>query len=159
MWSKGDLVAEALTEIGLAGHQFDATPEELQGALRRLDSMMATWEARGVACGYALPSSPDGSNATDPSGLPDTANEAVYLGLAIRIAPSYGKAVSVDTRVAARNAYELLLLKPAQPQTQQFPAMPGGAGNRGYQRLPYLPEPDRSPLTEGAGESLAILPE
>lgn len=159
MWTKLDLIAEAFTEIGIPGHQFDATPEELQGALRRMDSMMATWQARSINVGYAMPGTIGGSDVNDASGLSDTANEAVYLGLAIRIAPSFGKQISPDTRIAARNAYELLLLPSAQPQTQQFPAMPMGAGNRTQQGRYFLDEPDDSPLTQGAGESLAILPE
>ena len=54
---------------------------------------------------------------------------------------------------------ELLDLAAAQPQSQQFPAMPMGAGNRTQQGRHFFAEPDGSPLTEGAGESLAILPE
>ncbi len=142
------------------GAAFDASPEELQADLRRMDAMVAGWEVKGVRFGYAMATA-GGGNLDDNSGIPDGAAEAVYLGLAVRIAPGYGKAVAAETRSAARTAYDALLLDAAFPQAQQLRGgMPAGAGNKpGVFHTVFLPDPDPSPLRQGAGESLDILSE
>ena len=57
-WTKREIVEEAYGELALAGYVFDLDPEEEQAALRKLDTMMAVWDARGVRLGYPLASSP-----------------------------------------------------------------------------------------------------
>ena len=161
-WTKRELVTEAFGELALAGYEFDITPEEQQTALRRLDTMMATWEARGVRVGYAFPACPDDSDLDTDSGLPDAAVETTYLHLAIRLAASYGKQVSMDTKRSAREGFEQLLWRAAQPIEQQQPStMPRGAGNRLWRnsQRPFFPTPDDSPLGIGQGGDLNIAPE
>lgn len=145
-WTKQQLIEEAFTELGMAPSVFDLDPEELQTGLRRLDGMMATWEANGIRCGYALPSGPDASDLDDASGIPDTAAEAVYCSLAIRLAPWKGKVVRSETRAAAAEGYAALERAAAQPGQQQLRSIPAGAGNRGRYRQ-FTPAPDTSPLT------------
>mgnify|MGYP003525752305 CR=1 FL=1 len=53
-WTKRQFVTQAFEEIGLAAYVFDLTPEQLQSALRRLDSMMASWNAKGIRLGYQI---------------------------------------------------------------------------------------------------------
>jgi hypothetical protein len=161
MWSKRSLIDEALQELAL-GSGFDITPEEQQTALRRLDTMMATWEAKGIRVGYAFPASPDDSDIDAASGLPDAAVETVYLNLAKRLAPGYGKQLQAATLTAAREGYTTLLRAAAQPQEQQMPnTMPLGAGNRqwGFDLNPFYPTPNTSPLGTTQGGDLSILPE
>ena len=159
MWTKQQLITSAREELGM-GSAFDASPEELQSDMRRMDAMIAAWEVKGVRFGYTMATA-GGGNLADDSGIPDGAAEAVYLGLALRIAPGYGKAITTETRSAARNAYDALLLDAAFPQAQQLRGgMPAGAGNKPTgSRAVFLPEPDPNPLREGAGESLDILSE
>lgn len=164
-WTKLQLVEAAFGELALAGHAFDITPEEQRAALNRLDSLMATWEGRGIRLGYAMPASPDDSDINDASGLPDGACEAVFMHLAIRLAAGFGKALSAPQLRIAREAFMPLLNAAAQPQNQQLPAgMPLGAGNA----RPYYPrsaagrftgEPDRSPLQTTQGGDLSISPD
>lgn len=161
-WTKRQLVDEAFAELALAGYTFDITPEEQQTALRRLDTMMATWEGRGVRVGYAFPSSPDTSDLDTDSGLPDRAVETVYLHLAIRIATGFGKMLPSATRKAASEGYEALLWAGAQPQQQQLPnTMPRGAGNKPWRTVnqPFFPTPSDDPLQVGRGGDLDILQE
>lgn len=163
MFTKRQLIDEAFGELALAGHDFDITPEEQQAALRRLDVLMATWEMRNIRVGYALPATPDESDLDQLSGLPDSANEAVYMALAMRLAAGYGKALSLDQRRIAREAFAPLLRAAAQPQRQQLPGgMPLGAGNsRGYlyPAGPFTQPPDTNPLQITQGGDLQILPE
>ncbi len=161
-WSKRQIISEAFGELAIQGYEFDVSPEEVQTALRRLDTMMATWEARGIRVGYAFPSSPEDSSADSDSGLPDSAVETTYLNLAIRLAAGYGKQISAETKRSAKEGFDTLLWAAAQPIEQQQPdTMPRGAGNRawGDNPRPFFPTPDNSPLGIGAGGSLDIHPE
>lgn len=159
-WLKRQLIDEAFAELTLQGFEFDTTAEEQQTALRRLDAMMATWEGRGIRLGYALPSSPDASDLDQDSGIPDTAAEAVFLALAVRIAPGFGKQVPTLTLTNARNAFEPLQFAAARPQAQPMPStMPLGAGNKGLRRTggAFFPTPSNDQLPVGAGGDLDIL--
>lgn len=158
MWTKRAIVEEAFAELALQGYVFDLTPEEMQTALRRLDTMLATWEAHGVRVGYAF----GGDDLDAPSGLPDYAVEAAFLGLAVRLAPGFGKQLSSDTRRAANESYDYLLWAAAQPIQQQLPnTFARGAGNRiwRWSQRPFFPTPDSNPLTNPQGGDLGIAPE
>jgi hypothetical protein len=130
-WTKRQFIVQAFEEIGLAAYVFDLGPEQLESALRRLDSMMATWNGKGIRLGYPIPSSPQDSNLDSATNVPDAANEAIYLNLGIRLAPGFGKTVSVDTKVAAKMGYDNLLARMSMPMERQMPGdMPRGAGNK-----------------------------
>jgi len=162
-WLKGDLVNEAFSELALAASVFDLTPSEQATALRRMDAMLATWAAKGVRIGYVFPSDPNGSQVTDDSGIPDSAAETVYTNLALRLAPGFGKQVPLDTRLNARQGYDMLLWNAAHPVEQQLPnTMPRGAGNKPWRRTaqPFMPIPDPDPLQyDDQTNDLDILPE
>ena len=159
MWTKRELVNEAFAELALAGHQFDLEPEEMQTALRRMDAMVAAWEAKGIRIGYALPSGPSSSDLDDASGIPDAAVQAVFLGLAVQLAPGFGKTLPPETRKSARDAYDALLIAAAQPPEQQLTSnLPMGAGFKRRERI-FFPIPDTSPVQTTQGGDLDILPE
>lgn len=150
-WTKRQHINQAFTEIGKNPAIFNIDPDDMQAALRTLDSMMATWGNRGIRLGYALPSSSDSSELDSDSGVPDWANEAVYLTLAVRLAPSYGKTVSQHTLLAQRTAFASLPNLGAFPPEQQFRnGLPSGAGNKPYRTPNYtfLPPPVE-PLSAG----------
>lgn len=161
MWTKRQLIEEAFAELAIAGYVFDLSSEELQTALRRLDTMMATWEAKGIRIGYAMPSGPTTSSLDSASGIPDSAVEAAFMNLAVRLAAGFGKQVSQDTRIKARDAYDTLLWAAAHPVEQQLPnTLPRGAGQKPWRSThdPFFPPPDSSPLrTTQDGGDLEIL--
>jgi hypothetical protein len=143
-WTKRQFVTQAFEEIGLAAYVFDLSPEQLQSALRRLDSMMASWNAKGIRLGYPIPSSPDNSSLDEETNVPDSANEAIYTNLSTRIAPGYGKTVSEQTKATAKDAYNTLMSLAAMPPQQQMPGtMPAGAGNKPWRVYddPFLRAP------------------
>jgi hypothetical protein len=128
-YTKQEFIEAAFEEIGLASYVYDLEPEQLQSALRRLDSMLATWNIKGIRLGYPLPSSPGGSNLDDDSNVPDAANQAIILGLAIQLAPGFGKVASRETKVAFKDAYIGLINFAITTPEMQFPTtMPRGAG-------------------------------
>jgi RNase H-fold protein (predicted Holliday junction resolvase) len=143
-WTKQQLINAALEEIGIS-YAFDVQPEELQSALRRLDSMMAEWNVEGIRVGYPI-ATIDTSSLTTDSGVPDSATEAIITNLAIRIAPSYGKAVAREVKVTAKKAYNTLQMRALtqDPQEKQFPnTLPIGAGNKRYKNRNqnFMPTP------------------
>lgn len=161
-WTKRQLIDEAFAELAIASYVFDLDPEEQQTALRRLDTMMASWDGRGIHVGYALPSGPSGSDLDDESGIPDSAAETVYLNLAIRLAPGFGKLVKPETKKSARDGYDQLLWASVYPQQQQLPhTMPRGAGNKTWRTTadPFFSVPDTDPLQITQGGDLDILSE
>jgi hypothetical protein len=159
-WTKGELISEAFAELAIAGRDFDITPEEQQFALRRMDSMVTMWDARGIQIGYQLPRNPGESDLNAVTDIPDTAAEAVFLNLAIRLASAFGKALTQDTKTNARDAFDVLLRAAAMPMQQQMPnTMPRGAGNKHWQitQQPFFPTPEVDPLA--ADNDLDFLPE
>lgn len=142
-YTKRQFVEEAFAELGMASYTFDLSPQQLDACLRRLDTMMATWNARGIRLGYPLPSSPQDSDLDTDTQVPDSANEAIIANLAIRLAPQYGKTVSLDTRTTAKQAYDTLLARAAFPIEQQFPrTLPMGAGQKPWRYDdPFMPAP------------------
>lgn len=154
-WTKQQFVEQAFEEIGLAAYVFDLSPEQLQSGLRKLDGMMAAWNARGIRVGYPIPSSPENSNLDDETNVQDSANEAIYLNLSVRIATGLGKTVLPETKANAKMAYDTLLSLAAMPMEQQLPAtMPAGAGNKWRSiESPFMPKPV-DPLLAGQDDEI-----
>jgi hypothetical protein len=142
-YTKRQLIEMAYEEIGYASYVYDLQPEQLESALRRLDGMMALWNAKGLRLGYPLPSSPQDSDLDEESGIPDSANMAVYQNLAVALAPTVGKTVAVETAAMAKLGYNTLLGRAAMPPEMQLPnTMPAGAGNKTYDTPFVLPPSD-----------------
>ena len=132
-YSKKQFVQAALEEIGLAAHIFDASPEEIESGVRRLDAMIGQWNARGIRLGYPMPDSPENTVIDQKTSVPDSTNDAVITGLAVRLAPSYGKALARETKVNAKSGFDTLVLLSGvtSPLEKQFPnTMPVGAGHK-----------------------------
>jgi hypothetical protein len=148
-WTKRQYIEQAFEELGLAAYLYDLTAEQLNSALYRLDAMMASWVSKGIFVCYPAPVTPQDSVLDEDTGVPDWANEAIILNFALKLAPSYGKTVSDQTKVSAKQAYDALLTMTNQTYLMQWPSsMPAGAGyrKRGFLQ-PFLPRPDTNPIT------------
>lgn len=110
-WTKRQLINKAFAELGLGSYALDAEPDELRDAMHQLDAMMGRWTGRGIVFDtvYPQPASLDAGDIDADSNVPSNATEAVYLNLALRIAPGFGKTPSPDTKRDARRAYSDLL--------------------------------------------------
>lgn len=133
MTTKRELIDMAFEAIGLAAYAYDIQPEQMEASRRKLDSMMAQWNARGIRLGFPVPSSPDGGDVDQETNLPDAALEAVYLNLAKRIAPGFGKQLTPETKAMARESFDALMVRAVKPIEMQIPGgVPLGAGVRTY---------------------------
>ncbi|MGB3465680.1 MAG: packaged DNA stabilization gp4 family protein [Cyclobacteriaceae bacterium] len=143
-YTKGDIVKSALNEIGIADYDFDLSPEQKQSALQRLDSMIAEWNGRGIMLGYPMSGAVLGSKLEQDSNVPDFALEAIILNLSIRISPSYGKSVSIDTKIQAKNSLDVIIKRCMKLPSMQLPSMPTGAGYK--TEYPYSSDPEETNL-------------
>ena len=152
-YSKRQFIEMAFEEIGF-GYPYSIHPDQMESALKKLYAMMAQWNAKGLRLGYPIPSSPENSDIADDTNVPDTANEAIYLNLAIRIAPSFGKQVSIETKQFAKQSYNVLLALSAMPKEVQITGLPKGAGHKPYRlgRSEFLSPPADTLLVGQDGE-------
>jgi hypothetical protein len=131
-YTKLQFIQGAFDEMGMADYVFDLSPEQLDRALRRLDAMMAEWNAKGIRLGYPLPVRPEDSVLSDDSYVPDSANEAIITNLAVRLAPGHGKTLSPDTKATAKLSLNTLTAIAVMPGEMALPTtLPSGAGNKG----------------------------
>lgn len=144
-YTKGELVQHALDEIGIANYAFDLTTDQLDRALARLDAMMGEWGGRRIRLGYPIAANPKVIEANTQSNVPDWAVEAVITNLAIRLAPSFGKSVSPDTRATATRGMNTLLARAARPSPARLGPMIAGAGNKSAS--PFIPADDDNKVT------------
>ena len=138
-WTKREFILAAFEELGLSDANYNLQDSQLKTALKRLDSMLATWNGKAIRISFPLTSSPTSDTDLEASldvdtTVPDVANEAIYTNLAIRIASSFGKPVSMELKTNARDAYRTLLSSNAYP----------------------VPMRKRSPLPKGAGAKTHI---
>lgn len=143
-WTKGQFIRMAYSTLGL--RQSDVDAEANENALTVLDSMLAAWLRNpGVHLGWVFPASPSDSSASTVTNVPDDANEAIYLHLAKRLAPSVGKALPMNAEAAAARAYAAICAAYLPLGEVRRPNwLPVGAGNKPISTLQseFFPEPD-----------------
>lgn len=134
-WSKKEFIIRAFEEIGLASYLYDLTPDELNSVAKKLEAMMASWIAKGVNFGYPISFDINNIDLNAQTLVPEIANEAIYLNLATRIAPSFGKTLSLETKANAADAYRSVLAYISKPcMLPVDPSLPIGAGYKPYYR-------------------------
>lgn len=146
-WTKRQYILAAFEEIGLASYIYDLTADQLSSALLRLDSMMGSWNLKGINVGWPISSAPQTSSIDDETpAVPDSCNEPIILNLAVRLGPGYGKEVALETKMAAKQSYDAMLIQFTIPAELQMPTtMPSGSGNK-YWNDRYLIQPNLDPL-------------
>lgn len=150
-YAKRWFVTKAFAKVGLAEYAFDLQPEQLQEALEILDSMMATWDGKGIRVGWSIPNAEGESSLDDQVDVPYFAREAIFLQAGIRLGPNFGKTISAEHKLNAKLALDDLMCFTARPVPQQFPdTMPSGAGNKPWRTVdnPFL-GPPVDPLAAG----------
>lgn len=85
------VIADAFLGVNVIRDGETPTAEMQAQAIRRLNQMMAVWEADGRNLGYI----PIGT-VTDTLTVPDGALMGIYSSLAILLAPSFGASVSPE---------------------------------------------------------------
>ena len=158
-FTKRQFVEQAFRKAGLAALVFDLQPDQLQSAAVDMDAMVSTWYNKGIKIGYPLPTSPENTDLDQETGVPFEANEAIYLNLALRIVPDFGKTIMPEVKTAAKLAYDVLLARAAMPGKQQMPdTMPQGAGNKPWRNdETFMNSPNLAPLDVADSGNLTFL--
>jgi hypothetical protein len=152
-WTKREFVLQAFAEIGLASYVYDLAARAAADGAEQSRRYARDLECR-TASAWATRFRPRPSSSDldqNSSGVPDAANEAIYLNLAIRIASSVGKTPSAELKENGLAAYNSLLLAQfAFPMERQLPRnFPAGAGNKPWlYEQPFL-APPTDPVTTG----------
>lgn len=129
--TKRTLILMAFEDCGMPGYEFEASPEEITSAVRRLDAMMQLMQARGVRLPYNFPTAIGTSDPDDESGLPDYAVTGIAGKLADELAPSIGKTLSPAQRRKTSEAWSIIQAKTLEIPELRLPgSTPRGAGNQ-----------------------------
>jgi len=105
---------------------------------------MGEWDGRGIHIAYPI-TSPATIDLDASSNVPNFATRAVILGLAVELAPQFGRQVMQSTRSNAQRALETVMSRLATAPQMQFPnTTPSGAGNKPWlsPANPFLQPPD-----------------
>lgn len=152
---KSDLVRDALSKLGIIDYDYDIDPAEFRTGLIALETMIASWDARGIKFGYIIAPTPEQAKGEDDAGIPDIARKAIVYHLAIEMADSYGKAISPTVASgAAVGMSDLLSAIQYIPQVQYPSNMPRGSGNtlrryrwnRFYRPVPTVDADNAGPI-------------
>lgn len=157
-WTKQQVVVKAFSEAGIAADESGITPQELFNGMTSLDAMMAQWDSAGIHLRYPIPSNPTEGNLSDDSRLPVYALEAVYMGLAIRLAAPLGRQLLPKFLGMAQAAYSRLSAIKTKPSPyKKSGGTPAGMGNRrgGWRGRRFL-DPDDDTISDGTGSELEI---
>ena len=155
-WTKRQFITAAYEEIGYADYVYDLDAEQMQKALWRLESMIGAWDGVGIRVGYPLADNPEQADLDTETNVPYFSNRTIYTNLAVSLAPTVGKVPTQETKIIAKDSYDILAQRAAQPTPQQFPdTLPSGAGNKPWRDLqdPFL-RPDNSGLDAGSDSEL-----
>lgn len=97
------VIKDSLLALNVIRASQNPTADQQALCIRRLNQMMAGWEADGKRLGYI----PVGT-ATDVLTVPDAAILGIVTHLAIYVAPYFGASVSAELAAAADKGMELI---------------------------------------------------
>ena len=128
MITKGDIVNQAFEYLRISGLTNEAAPRDTRLALRSLDSMMLAWTNKGLNLSWNKSDDFTDPGPQEDSGISDADYEAIYVNLAVKLAPAFGKPpTQLDS--FARELYAGLF-STELPTQQNNTYMPLGSGNR-----------------------------
>lgn len=149
----GEIITDALEEILVQADEAPIEASEGRAALRLLNDMMYSYDAKGIHLGYTWLDS-TGDVLTVPLG----AIRWIKLQLAIELAPKYDATVTEDILRKTKDAFQAVLNLTVDMADSEYPStLPQGSGNvypdGAY--YPFYPDQQDTILTETGG-SIAL---
>ena len=126
---KVDLINDAYSMLRISGMTVDPTPQDLELALMRMESMMDEWLSRNVDIGYFFEDKPDPNTE---SGVIRAYWNAIASNLALRLTPDFNKQLHPILLGQARQAYSSMSGRVARERIDQieYPRrQPRGSGS------------------------------
>lgn len=134
-WTKKQLIDQAFSKIGLSSYQYDLQPEDAINAVITMDAIVGNIN---IPLSYNMANDPSQADPNQESGLPNWANQAVYLSLAIAMCPNYGKTASAELKASAQSAINRMYAMASSSVDSLVPDnMPSGQGNKPWSRNIY----------------------
>lgn len=120
-----EVVEDAFEEIAVKTAEVSLESDELQAGIRRCNDMLTEWDDQGIIVGYNPV-----LNGSDTLEVDRNAIGAIKLKLAIRLAPSFQKPVTIILNQNANEAFDRLLASSSNIGPVAFPdTLPLGSGN------------------------------
>lgn len=141
MKTKIQIVSMAFDELRINGITSSADSEDNVLSLQSLEQLVSELQ---IDIGWRFEAEPDPNTM---SGIPQFAESAIYMALAVRIAPRYGKDPSM-LRTQASAAMSTLVARVKKPRQISYSTrMPMGLGNRRQYRYnrQFMPPADVAP--------------
>lgn len=125
--TKIDLINMAFEHLRISGITTQAVPEEIQFALSLLERMAAELQERNIVLGYNFEDVPD---VNSDAGIGLWAANGIETNLAARMAASFGKTISNELALMARQSMSNLSSRTANVRVTPYPhRQPRGNGN------------------------------
>ena len=131
MITKNELVLDAYEEMRVSGLTVTPSPGEVTSAIKKMDSMILSWQNKGLCFGYVKSAGYNDIDPTQDSGVSDSDAFAIVYNLAKTLCPMYGKQADRETKVNAKVSYEGLF-SPELTTREQTPYLPRGAGGSSF---------------------------
>jgi len=129
MEKAGDIIKDALTEITVLGAEAPVEPTDAQGAIRYLNRLMASLDAKGVDLGYT-----EVTSFADDITVPAGANEGMVFLLAQRLWNQYSDGSPIPGSLVASAVSGLKAMRAIAVTigASEYPStLPIGSGNEG----------------------------
>lgn len=114
--TKIDLINMAFEHLRISGITTQAVPEEIQFALSLLERMAAELQERNIVLGYNFEDVPD---VNSDAGIELWAANGIETNLAARMAASFGKTISNELALMARQSMSNLSSRTANRKFYQ----------------------------------------
>lgn len=150
MITKGDIVRQAFTHLRISGLTSKATPEDTRLALQTLESMLLAWTNKGLNLSWNKSDNFVDPDPHEDSGISDANYEAIYVNLAVKLLPPFGKEAPTRLESFARELYAGLF-STVLPTQQNNTYMPLGSGNRRGAYTPVYQEANETIDIENDG--------
>jgi hypothetical protein len=144
-----EVVTDALEEIIVQTSEYPISASDGKKAIRALNDMMTSWDAKGINLGYTIV-----SDMKDEVTVPRGAILGIKKNLAISLAKSFDEPVTDDLRIEARDGLRTIISISIGGSTTEYPCtLPQGSGNTypGYADNKFYPEQESTILTETGG--------
>ncbi|MFW0778457.1 MAG: packaged DNA stabilization gp4 family protein [Rickettsiales bacterium] len=147
MQLKVDVINGAYSQLKISGLTVDPTPEDIEVALSRLESMMHELASRNIDVGYNFEESP---NPNSPTNADLSSTQMMEANLALRLIPDFGKVADPVLVGVARSSMAAISSVSARKfiKSVDYPSrMPRGSGStqrynrwqRFYRETPEAP--------------------
>ena len=148
------VVSDALQEILVQADEQSIQATDMQSGIRYLNRMVNEWAALGMPLGFT-----NITKVSDFVTVPDGALSAIISNLAIRLAPQFDAAISIELAAAAKSGMNAVRdLTVTVAPTQMPGTMPLGSGNEGFNQgfEHFYPETSSETLEDEANRVINL---